>query len=97
MLIRIVRMEFEPSKVQEFISIFNRSKLKIRAMEGCISLELLRDTDKESVYYTYSVWKSVDYLNKYRETAVFKETWSETKVLFSGAPMAFSMNSLERL
>jgi len=90
-------MEFEPSKVQEFMNIFNASKLKIRAMEGCESLELLRDVEKENVFYTHSVWLSVNYLNKYRESAVFKETWSKTKVLFSGAPIAFSMNSLEKI
>ena len=42
-MIRIVKMTFDPEKVNEFLEVFNSSKHLIRAMEGCNRLELLND------------------------------------------------------
>ncbi|NMM49016.1 putative quinol monooxygenase [Marinigracilibium pacificum] len=90
MLIRIVRMSFDPSKTEEFIEIFKSSKDKIKASEGCLHVELLQDLDTPNVFSTYSLWEEDKYLQQYRHSELFKNTWAKTKVLFNDKPQAYS-------
>ncbi|AXE20893.1 antibiotic biosynthesis monooxygenase [Runella rosea] len=94
MLIRIVRMTFQPEKVDDFLDIFDRSKHKIRAMPGCRHLELLSDYDHPNVFITNSHWDDATALNNYRNSELFKDTWAKTKVLFSEKPLAFSSRKI---
>lgn len=94
MLIRYVRMTFHEDKVRDFLKIFDESKEKIRAMEGCRYLELMRDINQPSVFMTHSHWVSEDDLNNYRDSELFKNTWTKTKVLFADKPLAFSVESV---
>ncbi len=91
MLIRIVKMTFEPSNVADFLAVFDESKEKIRKMEGCSHLELLQDYNLPNSFSTYSYWTDEEALNTYRESDLFKEVWAKTKVLFSEKPMVFSL------
>ena len=96
-MIRIVKMTFEPSKVDDFLNNFNQVKEKIRAFEGVQHLELLHDKDNSNIYFTYSVWKDETYLEKYRHSDLFKGVWSVTKPLFIEKAEAWSVNSLVKL
>ena len=91
MIIRIVKMTFQLEKVDEFIHLFNESTELIRSMSGCKHLELLNDIQAKEVYFTYSYWNSENDLNNYRNSEVFAKVWSETKVLFSAKPEAWSV------
>lgn len=91
MIIRIVRMEFDPGKVEEFITIFNISQGKIRSFEGCEHLELCQDIAQSNVYFTFSKWKSEAHLDSYRHSDFFRSTWSKTKALFIAKPLAYSL------
>lgn len=84
-------MEFDPSKTVDFEEIFQSSKPKIEKVTGCHEVELYRDSQKENVYYTHSLWEDEVALNNYRNSEFFADTWSRTKKLFSGKPMAFSL------
>lgn len=84
-------MEFDPEKVEDFLSLFDRVKEKIAAREGCTHLELCRDASHVNVYYTFSEWEREEDLENYRESVLFKETWAKTKVLFGAKPQAFSL------
>ena len=97
MLIRIVKMIFEPKEVENFQQLFNRNKNKIRNFEGCHHLELLRDKNDKNIFFTYSYWNDESALNNYRHSALFKEVWAETKVLFSAKPEAWSVDRLVSL
>ncbi len=97
MLIRIVRMTFQPDKVEEFRTIFIESKEKIRAREGCEYLELWQDIHQPEVFVTHSHWQSEDHLNAYRDSELFKITWAKTKALFAYKPQAFSVKSLMKV
>jgi len=90
MLIRIVRMTFQPEKVDDFLAIFHQSKEKIRNFEGCQHLELWQDLDTPNVLTTHSHWHGTEALEKYRQSDLFKTTWAATKVLFADKPQAFS-------
>lgn len=91
MLIRIVRMTFDPERVSEFLQLFQESENLIRSMPGCRFLELWQDTDQPHVYCTHSHWASVDALNAYRRSALFGQVWPATKALFAAPPLAFSV------
>lgn len=93
MIIRIVKMTFEPEKVNEFLETFNASKLLIRNFDGCSYLELLNDIDQPNIYFTYSYWRSEIELNNYRNSELFNKVWANTKILFSAKPEAWSLKS----
>ncbi len=93
MLIRYVRMTFQPDKVEEFLKIFEESKDKIKAMPGCHDLELQQDIHFPNILMTRSHWESEVALNSYRDSELFRVTWAKTKVLFDAKPLAFSMFS----
>lgn len=91
MIIRIVRMEFRPEAVADFEALFAERKNQIRAVDGCLHLELWRDSGSPNVYLTYSHWKSETALDHYRFSEFFKDTWGRTKALFAAPPLAWSV------
>lgn len=95
MINRVVRMAFQIDKIEDFISVFNKSKQKIAAFPGCLSLKLCKDPSFENVYYTFSVWENESDLENYRKSDLFKTTWEATKILFSEKPMAFSLEDYD--
>ena len=56
MFVRIVKMSFNPLKVDEFLANFEAKKRLIREFEGCEFLELYRDKHHANVFFTYSYW-----------------------------------------
>lgn len=91
MIIRIVKMTFQPEKVNEFLEIFDQSKQLIRNMPGCTHLELLNDTSSPNIFFTYSYWNSENDLNNYRSSEVFSKVWKSTKALFITKAEAWSV------
>ena len=89
-------MKFEPSKVQDFISLFEERKNTIVSQNGCRHVELLKDASEENVYYTLSHWDLEEDLNSYRESDFFKDTWGLTKRLFAGKPAAYSLVKIDQ-
>lgn len=92
MIKRIVKMTFQPDKVDEFLSVFDQSKEKIRTFEGCTYMELLRDKENPHVLFTISIWDSTDALDQYRASELFEITWAKTKALFSEKTEAWSLD-----
>ena len=90
-------MTFEPSKVDEFLTNFEQVKEKIRAFEGVQHLELLNDRNNSNIYFTYSIWKSDEYLEKYRHSDLFKSVWAVTKPLFIEKAEAWSVENIVTL
>ncbi len=97
MLVRIVKLSFEPSKIEEFLANFETNKEKIRDFEGCSFLELYRDQNNTNIFFTYSYWDSKADLNNYRHSELFKNVWANTKPLFNAKPEAWSVDKLESL
>jgi len=87
----LVRMTFQPDKVTDFLAIFRQSQPLIRAFEGCVHLELLQDAHNLLIYNTLSHWNTAEALEAYRQSALFRETWARTKVLFADKPRDFSL------
>lgn len=90
MLIRIVRMTFEPAQVPAFLALFHATKQRIRQQPGCQHLELWQDAENPAIYCTHSHWADETALNNYRKSTLFGEVWPATKRLFAAPPVAFS-------
>lgn len=97
MITRIVKMTFEPEKVNAFTANFETVKHKIRDFKGCEKVLLLQDIANPAVYFTYSWWQSEADLNNYRNSELFKGVWSFTKSLFAIKAEAWSVTEKARL
>ncbi len=97
MIMRIVRMEFDPARVDDFRQVFDAAKARIRAFEGCDHLELHQDAEESNVLYTVSFWTSLEALDTYRHSELFTSTWAKTRELFKGRSTAHSLKLLERI
>ncbi|MEH6537546.1 MAG: antibiotic biosynthesis monooxygenase family protein [Psychroserpens sp.] len=97
MFVRIVKMSFEPSKIDEFLSNFEVKKESIRAFEGCDFLELYRDKHNTNIFFTYSYWQTETDLENYRHSDLFKGIWAETKPMFNAKPEAWSVDKVVTL
>ncbi|MEZ7944579.1 MAG: antibiotic biosynthesis monooxygenase [Flavobacteriaceae bacterium] len=97
MLVRIVKMSFHLEHIETFLTNFEKKKELIRKSKGCNLLELYREQHNSSVFFTYSYWDSEKDLNNYRDSQLFKEVWSNTKILFNLKPEAWSVDKISRL
>ncbi|WP_440067032.1 putative quinol monooxygenase [Tenacibaculum discolor] len=97
MFVRIVKMSFQPEKIEEFLNYFNSKKEFIRNSPGCRLLELYRDKTNPNIFFTYSYWDTEEDLENYRNSELFKGVWSQTKVLFNDKPLAWSVDKVESL
>ena len=95
MIKRIVKLSFHPEEVDNFLKVFEQSKEKIRAVEGCFHMELLRDKKQPNVLFTLSIWRDETALNAYRHSKLFEKTWAKTKVLFNDKPHAWSLDLID--
>lgn len=97
MLVRIVKMSFHSEHTEKFLDIFEQKKLLIRNSPGCHFLELYREKEDSNIFFTYSYWNSEKDLNRYKNSILFKETWSKTKILFNKRPEAWSVDKVVSL
>jgi len=95
MIKRIVKMSFDPEKVNDFLAIYSANWNLIRAFDGCDHVELLRDKNISNVFFTYSLWKSETHLNAYRDSELFNSVWSRVKPLFNDKPQAWTVNEVK--
>jgi heme-degrading monooxygenase HmoA len=90
-MIRIVKMIFRENDTDKFLEIFKHAKPLIENFEGCRGVTLLQDINQKQVFFTYSRWEGPQYLEAYRNSDLFAETWVQTKSLFAGKPEAWSV------
>ncbi|MEW7291580.1 putative quinol monooxygenase [Aquimarina sp. 2304DJ70-9] len=94
MIERIVKMGFVPDQIDAFIAIFEQNKDKIQNFEGCSHVKLLQDINQPNQFFTYSHWESEEHLNNYRNSALFKGVWANTKNKFNQKPEAWSVHKV---
>jgi len=97
MFTRIVKMEFEASKIETFLATFETVKEQIRNFPGCIFLELYQDKNNSTIFFTYSKWEHESDLEGYRNSELFKTVWTTTKKLFRSKAKAWSVDTLVSL
>ncbi len=94
MIVRLVTMNFQPEKVDMFLSVFEEYKEQIKSANGCTRLQLIQDKNNPSQISTLSEWEDEESLNNYRNSDTFKKVWPLTKLLFNGKPHAVSYSLL---
>jgi heme-degrading monooxygenase HmoA len=87
-------MKFEDDKIEAFLDNFDGVKSKIRSFKGCQKLELYRDQNDPTRFFTYSYWDSEQDLNAYRSSPMFEEVWKKTKSMFSERAQAWSLDKV---
>ena len=92
MIRRIVKMTFREEEVPAFAALFEQTKDRLRHFPGCKHLELWRQHDQHSVFFTFSIWDSPEDLAQYRSSDLFAQTWKQTKALFAAPPQAWSLD-----
>ena len=92
MIKRLVKMTFKQEHTEDFKAIFNSKKALIAAVEGCSHVELLQDIDNATIFFTYSLWDDLKYLEAYRHSDLFRDVWAQTKILFDAKPEAWSLS-----
>lgn len=93
MITRIVKLEFQEDKVEDFLSFFQTIKHKVNTFEGCHGMRLHQDVSKPQIIMTYSQWNSHESLDNYRNSATFGEVWPKIKPWFSNKPEAWSVST----
>ncbi len=97
MLIRIVKLHFHEDNIETFLFDFELIKHKIRGFKGNKLVELHQDFNNPNIFFTYTYWESEMDLENYRQSDLFKEIWSKTKLLFNAKAEAWSVKNLVSL
>ncbi|MCP5092413.1 MAG: antibiotic biosynthesis monooxygenase [Gammaproteobacteria bacterium] len=95
MISRIVRMQFRAGEREAFLDIFEASKHLIRQFSGCQHLCLYNEAGHPEVFFTYSTWTSAAHLDAYRNSELFRTTWTQTKALFAAKAEAWTVEEVE--
>jgi heme-degrading monooxygenase HmoA len=91
-------MDLKPQTEDRFLEIFNEVKEEIRNQEGCMGLELLTNIQGgNTLLWTISIWQSVNDLETYRNSPLFRKTWSEVKPFFASKARAWTLDSIQHL
>ena len=97
MIHRLVKMTFQPDKVDDFLKMFESKKEKIRSFKGCHYLALWQDKNNANLFFTVSIWENESCLDKYRLSDFFKSIWKITKTYFDDKPVAWTNKQLHQL
>lgn len=89
-IIRVVRMAFKPEESDNFVKLYRAVEPHIRAFDGCEHVELYQEISDEHAYTTYSLWRSPDALEAYRQSDLFGKTWSAVKQMLRAKAAAVS-------
>lgn len=91
MIIRIVKLQFQKDKIDEFLEFFETIKQQVNTFPGCLGMKLLRDIENPNIVMTYSHWYSDQDLENYRKSETFGEIWPKIKPWFEAKPLAWSV------
>jgi quinol monooxygenase YgiN len=94
MIIRIVKMTFIESRIDDVKIFVTSIGPTIRSFKGCHHLEILQDIHQKNIFFSYSHWESESDLDSYRSSNFFKETWSKVSEWFKRSPQAWSTEKL---
>jgi quinol monooxygenase YgiN len=87
-------MQFNPTDVSQFLGLFKEIYPIISTFDGCKKLSLLKDKDRDNVFFTYSHWVDENALNVYRNSELFAGIWKQTKSYFEAKAEAWSVEEV---
>ncbi len=90
MIIRIVKLQFQSEKTQDFLALFDSVVTKVNSFPGCCHMHMVRDIRDPNLFFTYSQWENETALNNYRDSDLFQSIWPTIKPWFSQKAEAWS-------
>ncbi len=93
MITRIVKLEFQEDRINDFLTFFETIKHIVNEFPGCHGMKLYRDIDRPTIVMTYSHWESQEDLNNYRNSEQFGKIWPNIKPWFAKKPEAWSVKA----
>lgn len=90
-MVRIVKMTFAEGNREKFLAVYKEVEPFIQKMPGLQELKLYSLLDNKQVLFTLSRWEDASFLEAYRNSDLFKETWDKVKPLFSEPAQAYSL------
>lgn len=94
MITRIVKLQFQEDKTNDFLAFFETIKEKVNTFPGCGGMELLQDKSNPTIIFTYSRWEEENALNNYRVSETFGTIWPTIKVWFAAPAEAWTVNTV---
>ncbi len=91
MIIRVVQMHFQREVVAQIEARLLAQAPKVRDFPGCLYLALHRDAESPETFYSISHWESLEALEAYRQSSLFRDFWAELKVYFAHPARAFTL------
>jgi quinol monooxygenase YgiN len=93
MITRIVQLDFQEDKTQEFLEFFDTIKTVVNEFPGCYGMKLYQDIERPHIIMTYSHWENTAALNAYRNSEQFGQIWPKIKPWFKNKPRAWSVTA----
>jgi heme-degrading monooxygenase HmoA len=93
MITRIVKLSFDPDRIDDFLAHFERIKNDVNNFPGCIGMKLYHDVANQNVVFTYSHWNTEADLEAYRKSDLFSKIWPTIKVWFNDRPEAWTVEA----
>lgn len=90
-MVRIVKMTFAEGNREKFLAVYKEVEPFIQKMPGLQELKLYSLLDNKQVLFTLSRWEDASFLEAYRNSDLFKETWDKVKPLISEPAQAYSL------
>jgi len=84
-------MHFHREAIEQIQSRLLAQAPKVRAFPGCLYLSLHQDAESPETFYSVSHWESLEALEAYRQSSLFRDFWAELKVCFARPPQAFTL------
>ena len=78
----------------EYKIIFKTTQPLIENQAGCKSVSLKQNIHQPNMFFTYSIWKTEEDLNAYRDTDLFIQVWKKIKAHFTHKAQAWSLNTI---
>ncbi len=95
MIYRIVKLHFQPEKIEDFLILFDQVALNVNNQPGCIEMFMTQDIHNPQIFITHSKWESENDLNNYRDSELFAIIWPTIKPWFEKKTEAWSMNLID--
>jgi quinol monooxygenase YgiN len=91
MIVRVVKLQFDERTHEEAQRHLLGIVPTVRQWPGCTHLEVLFDENRIGRILTYSHWESVEALNEYRNSMVFRKFWAGVKPHLAKPTEAYTM------
>ena len=91
MIVRLVKMVFKESEIDNFKLIFESAQSKIVLVQGCLKVDLRQDIEQTEIFFTISHWEGENDLENYRKSELFINIWKQVKPFFKEKAEAWSL------